>query len=205
MYFVTADGLRPAPLAHNPMNALIMPRPIGWISSMSATGVCNLAPFSYFNAVCADPPYVMFAPNSAKPDVNKDTYRNICEVPEFVANFVSEHDLHRMNATSAPLAYGEDEFTACGIESVPSQLVRPPRVKSSLAALECRVYEVVHLPLAADGRASHVVVGEVVGIYIADEVIVDGKVDERLLKPVTRLGYMNYGTLGEVFELLRPQ
>lgn len=204
MYFVTADGLRPAPLKHNPVNALVMPRPIGWISSMSASGSLNLAPFSYFNAVCADPPYVMFAPNSAHPGVNKDTYRNICEVPEFVANLVGEHDLRRMNATSAPLPYGENEFAACGIASAPSRQVRPPRVATALAAFECRVYEVVHLPVGADGRASHVVVGEVLGIYIADEVIVDGRVDERLLKPVARMGYMNYSTLGDVFELLRP-
>jgi flavin reductase (DIM6/NTAB) family NADH-FMN oxidoreductase RutF len=205
MYFATADGLRPAPLTHNPLNALVMPRPIGWISSMSASGTTNLAPYSYFNAVCGDPPYVMFAPNSATPGTDKDTYRNICEIPEFVANIVGEHDIRRMNATSAALPYGENEFAACGIESVASQQVRPPRVASALAALECRVFDIVHLPIGADGRASHVVVGKVIGIYIADQVIVDGRVDERLLKPVARLGYMNYGTLGEVFELLRPQ
>ena len=205
MFFATADGLRPAPLTHNPLNALVMPRPVGWISSMSAAGVRNLAPYSYFNAVCGEPPYVMFAPNSAKPGVNKDTYRNICEVPEFVANLVGEHDAVPMNATSEPLPYGQDEFTACRIAATASTLVRPPRVSSVKAALECRVYQVVHLPPGADGRESHVVVGEVVGIYIADEVIVNGRVDERLLHPLTRLGYMNYGTLGDVFEMLRPQ
>jgi len=204
MYFETAQGLRPAPLTHNPMNALVMPRPIGWISTIDAQGVVNLAPYSYFNAVCADPPFVMFAPNAASPGTAKDTYRNLCEVPEFVANVVSEHDGKRMNATSKPFPYGVDEFATCGIEPAPSRLVKPPRVASARAALECRVYQVVHLPQASDGRESHVVVGQVVGIHIADEVIHNGLVDERLLHPLTRLGYMNYGTLGEIFEMLRP-
>ena len=205
MYFSIADGLRPAPLTHNPINALVMPRPIGWISSQSANGVLNLAPYSYFNAVCADPPYVMFAPNAAQPGTSKDTYRNICEVPEFVVNLVGEHDAAAMNASSAPFPPEVDEFAACGITAVRSQLVRPPRVASAKAALECRVFQVVHLPPGGDGRESHVVVGEVVGVYIADEVILDGRVDERRMQPVTRLGYMNYGTLGEIFELIRPQ
>ena len=205
MYFSIADGLRPAPLTHNPINALVMPRPIGWISSQSANGVLNLAPYSYFNAVCADPPYVMFAPNAAQPGTSKDTYRNICEVPEFVVNLVGEHDAAAMNASSAPFPPEVDEFAACGITTVRSQLVSPPRVASAKAALECRVYQVVHLPPGEDGRESHVVIGEVVGVYIADEVILDGRVDERRMQPVTRLGYMNYGTLGEIFELIRPQ
>lgn len=204
MFFATAEGLRPAPLTHNPFNALVMPRPIGWISSIGADGTLNLAPYSYFNGVCGDPPYVMFAPNSATPGSDKDTYRNICEVPEFVANMVGEHDAAPMNASSAPLTYGVTEFAACGIASVPSRLVRPPRVATAKAALECQVYDVVHLPLASDGRASHVVIGKVVGIYIADEVIVDGQIDEQRMHPLTRLGYMNYGTLGSIFEMKRP-
>ncbi len=204
MFYETAHGLRPAPLTHNPMNALVMPRPIGWISTISAHGEVNLAPYSYFNAVCADPPFVMFAPNAASPGSAKDTYRNLCEIPEFVANVVGAHDGTRMNATSKPYPYGTSEFAACDIESAPSQLVKPPRVATAKAALECKVYQIVHLPPASDGRESHVVIGQVVGIYIADEVIEKGLVNERLLQPLTRLGYMNYGTLGEIFEMVRP-
>jgi flavin reductase (DIM6/NTAB) family NADH-FMN oxidoreductase RutF len=204
MFFSTAEGLRPAPLTHNPINALVMPRPIGWISSISADGTTNLAPYSYFNAVCGDPPYVMFAPNSAVAGTDKDTYRNICEVPEFVANVVGEHDAVPMNASSAPLKFGVSEFEACDIAAVPSKLIRPPRVATAKAALECTVYDIVHLPIGSDGRASHVVVGKVIGIYLADDLIVDGLVDERRLHPLTRLGYMNYGTLGKVFEMKRP-
>jgi len=204
MFFVTADGMRPAPLSHNPFNALVMPRPIAWVSTLDAQGVANLAPYSYFNAVASEPPYVMFAPNAAAPGTAKDTWRNLEAVPEFVVNLVSEADGQTMNATSKPYPPGVDEFTACGIERLPSRLVRPPRVAQARAALECRVYQVVHLP-PAGGRENHVVIGEVVGIHIADEMITaDGRVDERLLQPLARLGYMNYGTLGDVFAMQRP-
>lgn len=204
MFFATADGMRPAPLSHNPFNALVMPRPIAWISTLDADGLANLAPYSYFNAVSAEPPYVMFAPNAATPGSAKDTYRNLSAVPEFVVSLVSEADGRAMNASSRAYPPGVDEFAACGIERVPSRLVRPPRVASARAALECRVHEIVHLP-PAGGRENHVVIGAVVGIHIADEVIrADGRVDERMLEPLTRLGYMNYGSLGNIFEMQRP-
>ncbi len=204
MFFSVADGLHPTPLTHNPLNALVMPRPIAWVSSISATGIANLAPYSYFNLVSSDPPYLMFAPNAGRPGTAKDTYHNICVVPEFVVNLVGAHDLIDMNASSASLAPEIDEFHACGIATAPAQLVRPPRVASALASLECRVYQCLDLPASADGRVSHVVIGQIVGIHIADAVIVDGQVDERRLHPITRLGYMNYGTLGDLFELQRP-
>jgi len=204
MYFETATGMRPAPLTHNPLNALVMPRPIGWISTVDAQGRANLAPYSYFNAVSAEPPYVMFAPNGPAAGKDKDSYRNLLEVPEFVANVVSSGNGAAMNASSAPLARGVSEFEHCGIPALPSRLVKPPRVANALAALECRVFQIIDLPRTQDGRDNHVVLGEVVGIHIDDSVIVNGLVDERLLEPITRLGYMNYGTLGEVFEMLRP-
>ncbi len=204
MYFETAAGMRPAPLVHNPFNALVMPRPIGWISTIDAAGRTNLAPYSYFNAVSSDPPYVMFAPNSVVAGKDKDSFRNLREVPEFVVNVVSGTNAAAMNATSAPLPHGTSEFDHCAIAALPSRLVRPPRVAAALAALECRVFQIVDLPRTPDGRDNHVVIGEVVAIHIDDSVIVDGLVDERRLEPLTRLGYMNYGTLGAVFEMLRP-
>ncbi len=204
MYFVTAEGMRPAPLTRNPFNALVMPRPIGWISTVSAAGIANLAPFSYFNAVSADPPFVMFAPNAAGPGSLKDTLVNLREVPEFVVNLVSESHGEMMNASSGTFPSDVDEFDACGIEKRASNQVRPPSVASAPASLECRVYETVSLPVGSDARESHVVIGEVVGIHIDDDMIVDGLVDERRLAPLTRLGYMNYGTLGEIFVMDRP-
>jgi flavin reductase (DIM6/NTAB) family NADH-FMN oxidoreductase RutF len=204
MFFATADGMRPAPLSHNPFNALVMPRPIAWISTVDAHGTANLAPYSYFNAVAAEPPYVMFAPNAVAPGAMKDTYRNLVAVPEFVVNLVCEADGEAMNATSKAYPHGVDEFEACGLARLPGTLVRPPRVASAKAALECRVYQTVHLP-PHGGRENHVVIGEVVGIHIADDVITpQGLVDERLLAPLARLGYMNYGTLGDIFAMLRP-
>ena len=204
MFFRPQDGMRQAPLNFNPMNALVMPRPIAWISTVDQDGVPNLAPYSYFNLVCADPPYVMFAPNAKARDELKDTWRNVNEVPEFVVNLVSEQDGEAMNHSSGPFPRGVNEFDACGIASLPATLVRPPRVASALASLECRVFQKVHLPVSTDGRANFVVIGEVIGVHIADEVIVDGRVDEKRLAPLTRLGYMNYGTLGSVFEMNRP-
>ncbi len=204
MYFETAAGMRPAPLTHNPFNALVMPRPIGWISTIDGAGRANLAPYSYFNAVSSEPPYVMFAPNSAAPGKDKDSYLNLLEVPEFVAHVVSGANGTAMNASSAPLPRGSSEFEHCGIATLPSRLVRPPRVATALAALECRVFRIVDLPRTPDGRDNHVVIGEVLAIHLDDSLIVDGLVDERRLEPLTRLGYMNYGTLGEVFAMQRP-
>lgn len=204
MFFETAKGMRPAPLRHNPLNALIMPRPIAWISTVNAAGVANLAPYSYFNAMSAEPPYVVFGPNAKAPGIGKDTWENLLAVPEFTVSLVCEADGQAMNASSKAFPPDVDEFEACGIARLPGQLVKPPRVASAKAALECRVYQSVPLPSLADGRQSMVVIGEVVGIHIADEVIRDGIVDERLLQPLTRLGYMNYGTLGTVFEMNRP-
>lgn len=205
MFFKPRDGMRPAPLTHNPFNALVGPRPIAWVSTVTADGVPNLAPFSYFNAVSADPPFVMFAPNAKGPGAAKDSYANLVAVPEFVVSLVSRAQAEQMNATSKAYAHGVDEFERCGIAAAPCHTVRPPRVAGSLAALECRVYELVTLPVGSDQRASHVVIGEVTGIHIDDSVIEHGQVSERRLDPLARLGAFNYGTLGEIFAIARPE
>lgn len=204
MFFEPRHGMRPAPLSHNPLNSLICPRPIGWISTIDSHGQPNLAPFSYFNAVSSDPPYLMFAPNAKGPGEHKDSYRNLETVPEFVANLCSVEAGQAMNATSAGFDYGVDEFDACGIESAPCRIVRPLRVAAAAAAFECTVYQIVNLPQGADGRMSHVVIGEVVGIHINDDLIENGCIDARKLDPLARLGAFNYATLGEVLEIPRP-
>lgn len=204
MFFEPSNGMRPSPLQHNPLNALVCPRPIGWISTVGAEGAVNLAPFSYFNAVSADPPCVMFAPNAVSSEGEKDTYRNVVEIPEFVVNLVSVQLAQKMNQTSTSFAYDVNEFEACGLTPIASKLIRPPRVEESKAALECTVYDVVHLPVGTDGRKSRVIIGEVVGIHIDDELIVAGRVDEARLNSIARLGYFNYATLGEILEIPRP-
>lgn len=205
MFFKTSDGMRPSPLKHNPLNALVCPRPIAWVSTVTAEGIPNLAPFSYFNAVSAEPPFVMFAPNAKAPGSAKDSYANLQVVPEFVVSLVNRGQAEVMNATSKAYPHGVSEFEACGITPVPSQTVRPPRVAWSRAALECRVFEIVTLPSGGDDRGSYVVIGAVSGIYIDDALIEDGRVIETRLEPLTRLGYFNYGTLGEVFAMPRPE
>jgi flavin reductase (DIM6/NTAB) family NADH-FMN oxidoreductase RutF len=204
MFFRTADGMRPAPLSHNPLNALVCPRPIAWVSTVSIDGTPNLAPFSYFNAVSAEPPFVMFAPNAKSSGQDKDSYANLRAVPEFVVSLVARAQAEQMNATSRAFAHGEDEFARCAVTATPSSTVRPPRVASSRAALECTVHEIVGLPTGDDARASFVVIGAVIGIYIEDSVIEHGRVSEAALDPLSRLGYLNYAALGEIFAMPRP-
>ena len=205
MFYDPRVALAPPPLRHNPLNTLVAPRPIGWISTISARGEVNLAPFSYFNAVSADPPIVLFAPNSKDDGAHKDSYRNVLEVPEFVANVVSAPLAKAMNETSAPFPHGIDEFAAVDLERAPSVLVRPPRVAAAHAALECRVIERIALPAGRSGRASHVVIGEVIGIHIDDALINDGRVDQLALAQVARLGHDDYTVVEKIFSMKRPK
>lgn len=205
MFYDPRQDLRPAPLTHNPLNALVAPRPIGWIGTISAQGEANLAPFSYFNAFSADPPVVGFAPN-ARPGSSapKDTLANVRAVPEFTASIVSQPFAAQMNETSRDLPPGYSEFHAAGLVSAPSRRVRPPHVRDARAVLECRVLEIVALPAGRDGRGSHLVLGEVVGIHIDDALIRDGRVDTLALAPVARLGYFDYCVVASSFEMRRP-
>lgn len=180
------------------------PRPIGWISTIDRQGSVNLAPFSYFNALSADPPMVIFGPNAKNDEELKDSYRNVLEVPEFVANIVSGDLKEQMIATSAPVDHGVNEMEMAGLEAAASVNVRPPRVAAARAALECVVHETGDLPSGHDGRTSHYVIGRVVGIHIDDNVIRDGLVDETLIRQVSRLGYFNYNEVKDVFVMKRP-
>lgn len=205
MYYDPRIDLRPAPLAHNPLNALVAPRPIGWIGTISATGEENLAPYSYFNAFSADPPVVGFAPNAmASGDGAKDSLSNVRDVGEFTVSIVSADLAEAMNQTSAPLPRGESEFRHARLTSAPSRAVRPPHVGEARAVLECRVFDIVELPARTGGRHSHLVLGEVIGIYIDDALIRDGRVDVLALKPLSRLGYFDYSVVESLFEMRRP-
>lgn len=198
------DGMKPPGMAHNVYSSLVTPRPIGWISTISAAGVVNLAPFSFFNMVAGGPPSVMFCPNGSHADGGpKDSLRNVQEVPEFVFNLCT-YDLREvMNATSANLPSSVDEMREAGIEAAPSVKVRPPRVAASPINLECEVIQIVDLP-PSDTDKNTMVIGSVVQIHIADDVIVDGMVDWQRLRPLARLGYLDYAGLGEVFTMPRP-
>jgi flavin reductase (DIM6/NTAB) family NADH-FMN oxidoreductase RutF len=204
MFYDPRENLRPAPLSHNPFNALVAPRPIGWIGTLSASGEHNLAPFSYFNAVSADPPTVVFAPNEKSAGGAKDTLANVREIGEFTVSIVSEPLARAMNLTSAELPRGVSEYERAGLVSRPSRSVRPHHVAEARAVLECTVWDIVELPARPGGRGSHLVIGTVIGIHIDDRLIVGGRVDTVALAPVSRLGYFDYDVVRESFEMKRP-
>jgi len=205
MHYDPRVDLKPAPLKFNPLNALVGPRPIGWITTLDSAGRINLAPFSYFNAFSSDPPIVAFGPNARASGGAKDTLRNVREVPEFTASVVSAPLARAMNETSRELPYGENEMAAAGLAAAHSINVRPPRVAEAHAALECRVFEIVELPRGRDGRTSYLVIGEVVGIYIDDTLIANGRVDSLALAQVARLGYNDYTNVTSLYEMRRPE
>lgn len=190
-------------LAHDPFNAIIAPRPIGWISSKSAEGVLNIAPYSFFNALNYTPPIIGFSSVGAK-----DSLRNAQETGEFCWNLVSKPLVNAMNETSAPLPPEQSEFLESGLETAPSKIIDVPRVKTSPASFECKVTDIVQLK-GANGTPceSWFVMGEVVGVHIDKTLIVDGVYKTLLGEPVMRGGGAgDYYTVDEnnAFELLRP-
>ncbi|CAN7557779.1 flavin reductase family protein [Rhizobium sp. LjRoot98] len=199
MFYATAENAHG--LAHDPFKAIVSPRPIGWIGSRSADGSLNLAPYSFFNAISDAPKMVMFSSAG-----RKDSVRNIEETREFTANLVSFDIREAMNVTSAPVPHGESEFALAGLTPVQGQFVQAPFVAEAYAALECKVTEIFR-PKALDGTLSenHVVIGQVVGIHIRDEAIRDGRLDMAKVRPVGRMGYMDYCESGDVFEMFRPK
>jgi flavin reductase (DIM6/NTAB) family NADH-FMN oxidoreductase RutF len=192
-------------LPRDPFKALVVPRPIGWISTLDRDGRPNLAPYSFFNGVASDPPCVMFAASTRpKAEGQKDSHRNADATGEFVVNLATFAQREAMNLTSAGLPAGENEFLAAGLETLPSRIVRPPRVKGARAHLECVHLQTVDLPASRSGGGNFVIIGRVVGIHIDDDLIVDGLVDVTRARPIARLGYMDYAVVDEVFRMDRP-
>ncbi len=191
-------------LPHDPFKSCVVPRPIGWLTTVSKSGVVNLAPFSFFNGMASNPPVVVAGINGLQPHGPKDTLTNCRETGEFVANMATWNLREAMNLTSASLPAEVDEMALAGLTPVPCRLVKPPRVKESPINLECKVLQFVDLP--SDDRESKntAVFGQVVGIHIADSVLTDGLVDTAKIKPIARLGYMEYAVVREVFEMRRP-
>ena len=191
-------------LKHDPFKAIVNPRPIGWITTVSDDGICNLAPYSFFNAVADRPHYVMFSTNKVK-----DSLRNIRQNGEFTCSLSTWDTRFEMNVSSAAVPPGVDEYPLSGLTAVASRFVKPPRVKESPAALECKHWRTIELPdvdpVTGDGH--YVVFGQVVGIYINDDFIHDGMLDTAAMKPLARLGYMDYAVVSadNIFEINRPQ
>lgn len=199
MFYHPKDGHN---LPHNPFNAIVTPRPIGWISSRGTDGVNNLAPYSFFNAVAYEPPQVMFASTGTKPDQEnaKDSLANIRETGVFCVNIVEYAMRDAMNASSANLAADVDEFAHAGLESVDCEAIDCARVAGAPAALECKVSEIYPLK----GNLNSMVLGEVVGIHMRDDCIIDGVFDVTTFKPLARLGYRDYSCVTELFSVTRP-
>ncbi|WP_417711537.1 flavin reductase family protein [Roseibium aggregatum] len=188
-------------LPHNPFKAIVAPRPIGWISTLDKDGNPNLAPYSFFNAVCDTPPIVMFSSSGYK-----DSVSNIDATGEFVCNMASFGLKDEMNQSSAAVAHGVSEFDLAGLEMAASQLVKAPRVAKAVTALECKHLQTQRLKtLTGSETDNYVVFGQVVGIHIDDSILVDGMVDVTLYKPLSRLGYMDYASVTEVFQMGRPK
>lgn len=188
----------PHGLAHNPWTALVVPRPIGWISTVSADGVANLAPYSFFNAVSGLPPFVMFSSAG-----RKDSQTNIEATGEFVVNMATADLMQAMNTSSASVE--GDEFALAGLEKASCRNVAAPRVAASPVGIECVLSQIVPLTARDGTRArSDVIIGEVVGIHIANHVIVDGMLDITRIRPLSRLGYMDYAITEDVFAMDRP-
>jgi flavin reductase (DIM6/NTAB) family NADH-FMN oxidoreductase RutF len=184
------------------MTGAIVPRPIGWVSSLNAAGKPNLAPFSYFNAVSADPPTLMFSGGAHTPDRRKDTVRNVEETGEFVVNIVTEQLAEAMNATAVVAPRGVDEFSYAGVTPAPSRTVAVPRVAESPVHFECRVAHIYQVREGAD--ASTVVFGRIQHIHVDDRLLDGTKIDTAALRPLARLGGPQYAGLAEIFTLERP-
>ena len=193
-------------LRHDPFKALVVPRPIGWISSIDAQGRPNLGPYSFFNAMAADPPVVVFGTGlRPRATERKDSQANAEATGEFVVNLATEALKVQMNASSASLPAGADEFVHAGLEMRPSRLVKAPRVAASPVAFECRHLQTVELPCDTPGRSNYAVFGQVVGVHIDESLIVDGRVDILRCRPLARLGYMDYTVVDNVFAMDRPR
>lgn len=195
----------PHGLPHDPFKSCVIPRPIGWISSLSADGVPNLAPYSFFNGVAGDPPMVMFSSGTRDVDNPKDTIANVEQTGEFVCSMVTYDMREVMNDTSAYLEPDIDEAAFAGIEMEPSVLVKPQRVKAAPIHLECTYYQTMELPAEKSGRGNALCVGRVVGIHIRDEVMKDGMIDVSSFRAIARLGYMDYTAVDEIFTIRRPR
>lgn len=199
MFYKPEDGHG---LPHNPFKAIVSPRPIGWISTRDGEGRDNLAPYSFFNAVADAPPQVMFASTGGKPDraSGKDSVSAIRETGVFCVNIVEYAMRDAMNASSAPLPAGEDEFTVAGLEKAQCRVIDAPRVAWAPAALECRLMQTIDLK----GENNILVLGEVVGVHMRDDCMMQGQFDVTSFQPLSRLGYRDYAAVREVFSLNRP-
>ncbi len=212
----------PSQIAHselyNILISAVVPRPIAWVSSLSASGEPNLAPFSFFNAVCAKPPLLVFAPGmrppkraeaaadeaAGHPGVHiKDTLQNIRETREFVINMVTFELAEAMNLTSGEYAASINEFELANVASASSKVVGPRRVAASPVSFECKLHQILDFNPAPEGGS--LVIGEIVSVHIDDQYAKEGRIDRNALDLIGRMGGMQYTRTTERFEMVRPK
>ncbi len=207
----------PSQLAHrefyNILLSAVGPRPIAWVSSLSASGQPNLAPFSFFNAVCAEPPLLAFAPGMRSPKKSavagdpagepKDTLRNIRETREFVINIVTFELAEAMNLTSGDYDASINEFEVAKLASAASKLVRPRRVAESPVSFECKLHQILDFNPSPEGGS--LVIGEIVSIHIDERHLKEGRLDRNSLDLIGRMGGMQYTRTTQRFEMVRPK
>ncbi|TMJ32416.1 MAG: flavin reductase family protein [Alphaproteobacteria bacterium] len=199
MFYETAKNDHGLP--YNPIKAIVAPRPIGWIISMSGKGEINLAPYSFFNAVSDNPPIVLFSSEGLK-----DSLVFVEETKEFVCSLATWELRAPMLETSGPFPRGVDEMAQSGLLPAPSRLVRPPRVAASPCALECRLLQIIDLKdLQGRSTSRYVVFGQVVGVHIDDRFIKNGRIDTAAMQHIARCGYAEYSVVDKVFAMTRPK
>jgi flavin reductase (DIM6/NTAB) family NADH-FMN oxidoreductase RutF len=197
IYSATREDLG---FAHDPFKAIVAPRPIGWITALSAKGEVNLSPYSFFNAISSRPNLVMFSSEN-----KKDAVSFIEETGEFTCSLVSGALMQQMNLTSAPLPRGQSEYPHAGLEMAPSRFVKPPRVAGTPAALECKSVSIQQLrDIDGNDVPRWMVIGQVLGIFIDDAFVKDGRFDTAGANPIARCGYADYAEVTSVFSLQRP-
>jgi flavin reductase (DIM6/NTAB) family NADH-FMN oxidoreductase RutF len=192
-------------LDHDPFKSCVVPRPIGWISTISEDGVHNLAPYSQFQNLTFDPPYVMFSANQNTKGKRKDTVVNIEATGEFVHNMATYDLREAVNKSAQEVPPEEDEFEIAGVTRSPSRLVKPARVAESPVHFECRYYQTLRLPGDGPMGSVDIIIGRVVGIHINEEFITpNGKLDITKIRPLARMGYYDYTSVDSVFEMEIP-
>jgi flavin reductase (DIM6/NTAB) family NADH-FMN oxidoreductase RutF len=181
----------------------VLPRPIAWVSSMSSTGQLNLAPFSYFNIVCPSPMTLVFCPGVHPDGRKKDTWRNIEQVPEFVINIPNEETAAQMNLCATVLPSNNSEFEWAGVTPHPSQTIRVPRVAEAPIAFECLLDRIVTISDQPGGGAA--IFGRVQAIYVRDDLLVEGRIDTDILRPIGRMAGDTYTRTTDLFHMQRVE
>jgi flavin reductase (DIM6/NTAB) family NADH-FMN oxidoreductase RutF len=179
----------------------VVPRPIAFVSTLSLEGVRSLAPFSFFNAICGDPPTICFSTAFREP--RKDTYVNVKATGEFVVNIVSEEIADKMNLSAAEYPHGIDEFEVSGLTAVSSDLVRPPRVQEAHVSMECKLAQIIDVSTRPNGGS--LIIGEVVRFHVDDAIVENFRIDPDKLRAVGRMGGNDYSRTRDRFEMIRPK